>query len=215
MNSKEIFLRKSVKPIINFLKKTKVTAEALTLFRIVAGIVVALILFAGDYTAVLIAIIIYQFILILDYVDGPLARYRKNFKVSWVYLDHMTHIMLSFLFLLAITASYYLQTGISLFLALGFVAITSLLFTNIFNLKAFLATRFNKVKKSKSEESTAYKIFSSIFKIEEPFSLFFFLIILDLRGILISLYALVYVLAMFYKLVMATIILENEEQKTN
>ena len=199
MDSKEKKLRELVKPVINLLKKTNIRAEELTLFRVLSGIIVAFFLFSGIYTYSLVAILIYQFILLLDYVDGPIARFRNEYKIKWFYFDYMTHYILAVLFLLAITFSVYYSSESILMLILGFSASLALLFTSIFDKKAFFAVRFNKLF-HKKEKTGLFSEIKSFIKIEAPFSLFFFLIVFDLKQVLIVTYFVIYIVGMFYKL---------------
>jgi len=196
--AKEDKLRSFAKPLISFCEKRNISPEFLTIFRILFGILVAYTLLRGNYIPSLILILIYQFVLLLDYVDGPLAKKQKKYKLNWVYLDHMTHLVLSTFFLLAVSFAYFNFTLNLTFLVLGCLAAVLFLFNNSLDKKAFLAIRFNKTKKqtnSKNQNS----FLKSLIKIEEPFSLFFFLIVLDLRGLLILIYTLAFLISSVQK----------------
>ena len=201
--AKEDKLRSFVKPLIGFCEKRNISPEFLTISRILFGILVAYTLLKGNYLPSLIFIL-------LDYVDGPLAKKQKKYKLNWVYLDHMTHLVLSTLFLLAVSFAYFNFTLNLTFLVLGCLAAVLFLFNNSLDKKAFLAIRFNKTKKqtnSKNQNS----FLRSLIKIEEPFSLFFFLIVLDLRGILILIYTLAFLISSVQKFSSNFKELENEK----
>lgn len=199
MNDEKYFVRRLVKPLIEFFKKTNISAEELTLFRLVFGFFTVAVLFQGIYIFSLISVFIYQFILFLDYIDGSIARYRNNFKISWVYLDLMMHIILSFLFLLAITVSNYLKTSSSIFLISGLLTCTFFLFNNIFNKKSSLDKWKEIHKNPKNTEKKRFVGLKVFTKIERPFGLFFILVMLNLHKTLILIYLAIYFFAMLHK----------------
>ena len=109
--AKEDKLRSFVKPLIGFCEKRNISPEFLTISRILFGILVAYTLLKGNYLPSLIFISLYQFVLLLDYVDGPLAKKQKKYKLNWVYLDYMTHLVLSTLFLLAVSFALIISSA--------------------------------------------------------------------------------------------------------
>ena len=195
MPEKEYFVRKIAEPLISFFKNTNVSAEELTLFRILFGLFTAFILFFGVYIFSFLMVLTYQFILLLDYVDGSIAKYRGTFKINWVYLDLIMHIILSFLFLFAITISYYLKTHSLFFLLVGFMVCSFLLFNNIFNKKSALDMWKDAQKNPVKYKKRNFSSLMVFIKIEKSFGLFFILIMLNLYQILIITYAIIYFLA--------------------
>jgi len=213
MNPKEKALRKLSENAFYLLKKTRISAEFLTILRLVLAFLTAIILFRGEYVSSAISFTAYQFILLLDYIDGPIAHYQKNYKINWVYLDHQTHIILTVLFLTAVNVSYFNFSGNIDILMLGLVGAFAVLFNSTFSRQAFLASRFNIIKKSPPSRTS--ELISAVFKIEEPISLFFVFIVLDLRVVLIIVYSAVYILATFYKFVSTFNSLKNERYTDN
>jgi len=211
MHYEEKLFIKLTQPVLEFLKKTNVSAEELTLFRIFFGLFTALILFSGVYVYSLIIISFYQLVMLLDYIDGPLARYRKTFKISWVYLDLMTHLILAVLFLSAVILSYYFEKNSLFFLILGFIMIILFLLNNIFNKKSPLDRWTNIKKYPHNWKNNWISPIISWAKIERPFNLFFIFIILNQKKLLISFYFLIYLLSTIYKFYSEFKNLENEK----
>ena len=150
--------------------------------------------------------------MLLDYVDGPLARAQGRYEVRWVYLDHMAHQLISVLFIFAVTVSYYNSTQNFPLLIMGFSTCLAMAFNNIFNKEGFLAIRFNRLIIGKQNKTP---LLSSFLKTEEPINLFLILIILNLNKYIIIIYGVAYTLSMGYKLFSTFRTLKNERQKIN
>ncbi|MGK5500341.1 CDP-alcohol phosphatidyltransferase family protein [Streptomyces sp. URMC 125] len=70
---------------------TRITPNQLTYLMVVAGVAAgAVLLVPGPAGAVLAALLI-QFYLLLDCVDGEVARWRKQTSITGVYLDRVGH----------------------------------------------------------------------------------------------------------------------------
>lgn len=211
MYDEKYFTRRMVKPLIEFFKKTNISAEELTIFRLVVGLFTAFVLLQGVYFFSLITVIIYQIVLLLDLVDGSIARHRKTFKLSWVYIDLMIHIILSFLFLLAITLSYYSKTNSLLFLILGFIASISFLFNNIFNKESSLDKYKQGHKDPKEHKENKFSNLRVFIKIDRSLGLFFILVMLNLHNFLIIFYSMLYLFSAIYKFYSEFKSLKNEK----
>jgi len=211
MYQEKYLIRRIVKPLIGFFKRTNISAEELTLFRITVGFFTAFVLLQGVYILSLMTIIIYQLVLLLDLVDGSIARYRNSFKISWVYVDLMMHQFLSFLFLFVITISYYSKTDSLFFLLTGFIACSFLLLNNIFNKKSPLESWKKIHKDPKKHKTGKFSNLKVFIKIERPLGLFFILIMLNLHKILIISYSIIYFVGAIYKFYSEFKSLENEK----
>lgn len=213
MYDEKYFIRRLVKPLIEFFKKTSISAEELTLFRIFFGFFTFLSILFGSYLQSLVVVFLYQFILLLDYIDGSIARYRNNFKISWVYVDLIGHIVLSFLFIISITFSYYFKTSSNLFLFFGCLTGILFLFNNIFSKKSHL-DKWKEIhknpKRNKEEKFSNLKVFV---KIEKPFGLFFILIMLNLCAFIIIFYFILYFINTTYKFYSEFKSLKNEKYR--
>jgi phosphatidylglycerophosphate synthase len=211
MYQEKFFIRRLSKPLLNFLKKTNISAEELTLFRLFFGIFAVLMILFGSFTQAFIIVFLYQFVIFLDYVDGSIARYRGNFKLSWVYVDLMGHITLSFLFLLAVTISYYLKTESILLLSLGLLASFLFLFNNVLNKRSSFDQWKEVHKNIKNNKPRKFTFFIVFLRIDRPFGLFFVLFLFNLSFVLIPLYATIYTLTVIHKFYSELKSIENEK----
>lgn len=211
MYHEERFFRKLTAPLLEFLKKTKVTAEELTLFRVLFGVFTAIVILEGIYLYTLITITAYQFVMLLDYVDGSLARHRKTFKKSWVYFDLVTHLILAVLFLVAVTVSYYFETYSVPFLILGLFSAILFLFNNVFNKQSDFDRRADAIKNPQNWKKPKFAQLISFLKLEKPFGLFFILMVLNLKATLIVIYFFSYLFSASYKFYSEFKKLKNEK----
>ena len=195
MDIKEKWLRKKAGKILPFLKRVKIPVEFLTLFRIISGFIVAILIFFGNYFLTIISLTIYQFILLLDYVDGDVARYQKRYSLKWVKGDYFFHYVVSFLFLLAITLSYLSKMGFGFISWIGIFGVITAGINCFFGMKKFHVVRI-KGEGYKGIFSPIYSLLSS----ENPFSIFYFLMLFNLIPITIVFYSLLNVLLILKKL---------------
>ena len=181
-------------PVFNYLKKTNVSPEFLTLFRIIFAFITGIILFFGNYWLSLIFLTLAQFVFMIDYVDGPLARYRKRFSTVWQKADRVMHYVISALFLFAITISYFIKTENYVMLTVGIIGFLAIIYTLLLNILwygklGFPLTQEDK-EKSKRENTGILTKFYSFLGIDIPFSLFFIFFIFNLISISIVFFSL-------------------------
>lgn len=72
-----------------YLVNTKVTPNQLTYLMTVAGVLAAPALLVPGIPGALLGVLMVQLYLLLDCVDGELARWKKQFSLSGVYLDRV------------------------------------------------------------------------------------------------------------------------------
>lgn len=72
---------------------TGVTANQVSIFNILFGIVVGAFFAAGHPRYAVIGAILYHFWNTFDYVDGEIARYRKSASITGLYIDRLNHII--------------------------------------------------------------------------------------------------------------------------
>lgn len=72
-----------------YLVNTKVTPNQLTYLMTVAGVLAAPALLVPGITGALLGVLMVQLYLLLDCVDGELARWKKQFSLGGVYLDRV------------------------------------------------------------------------------------------------------------------------------
>jgi len=195
MDSKERWLRKQAEKLLPFLKKFHFAAEFLTIFRMVFAVVTALIFLYDRYLLTLIFFTAYQFVLLLDYVDGPLARYQKRFSVKWAKADRLFHYFISLTFILTLSIGYFLNQGNKYILYIGIAGAVFAFISNFFSISQF--------KESQIDNPRSNGRFSRIYSyigIDNPFSVFYFLIILNLISIAISAYSFLYLIMLLNKI---------------
>ncbi len=99
-------------PIIKVLLKTSVTGNQVTVFWVCLGIFSCLLLTLGQYWVTLTAVILLQLHLVLDYVDGPIARARNQISLKGVYIERVGHDVIFTLFFFCIAVGS-LKRGLS------------------------------------------------------------------------------------------------------
>lgn len=86
-----LYMRPLSPYVTRWLIRTPVTPNALTVLMIVVGLVAAVLLaWPGVLTAVAVVLLI-QVYLLLDCVDGEVARWRRTSSAAGVYLDRLGH----------------------------------------------------------------------------------------------------------------------------
>ncbi|MFP8905084.1 CDP-alcohol phosphatidyltransferase family protein [Streptomyces atacamensis] len=73
------------------LVNTRITPNQLTYLMVVAGVAAGAVLLVPGLTGAVLAALLIQFYLLLDCVDGEVARWRKQTSITGVYLDRVGH----------------------------------------------------------------------------------------------------------------------------
>tara|TARA_Y100000034_G_C6884961_1_gene406167 strand:+ start:1318 stop:1953 length:636 start_codon:yes stop_codon:yes gene_type:complete len=189
------------KTLLEYLKKTNIKPQSLLFFRIFFALLTGVVLFMGEYVLSLIFLTIYQFVFLLDYVDGPLARFRNEFSPKLNKVDRLAHSLTTFLFLLAITTSYYFSSSNIFLLGVGLVgsfSVLSNLLLEVFwtNNRGISLKELKKLHKVKKRNF----LFYNFFRIDGPFTLFFFLVIFNFLVITIWLFGIMQFLIFLKKI---------------
>ncbi|MGV8142519.1 MAG: CDP-alcohol phosphatidyltransferase family protein [Candidatus Pacearchaeota archaeon] len=176
------FLReKSKKFLLPLFIKLNVPSKFLLFFRIFFAFVTGVLLFF-DNALSLIFLIAYQFVFLVDYVDGPLARLRKEFSPKLNRVDRVAHSLTSALFLLAVTVALFLRIDNLYFLAIGLVGVFSIISSVL--LEWFWTAKegisLKELKERHKISTNKQFLFYNFIRIDGPFTLFFFLKILNL-----------------------------------
>lgn len=88
--------------ITRILLPTQITPVQIVVFWMVLKLIALLLLIPGKYAYALIGMLILQFAILLDNVDGQIVRYRKIYPKAGWYLDFLSHnfeFPLTFIFL--------------------------------------------------------------------------------------------------------------------
>lgn len=179
---------------INFLP---FTANQITFMWGILALVGIFFIALGGYWNFLIGIIIFQFSLLIDHIDGSVARARKNSTIGGLYLDFFWHYIHRALLMLALGIGLFVMTKNTLYFYLGIWCSFLFLFDNITKLKVYetmLAfNRFDLLKKKENLDKTSeylqtkdnlnkkLKIYiGELMRPNQPFSLIFWAILFNL-----------------------------------
>ncbi len=88
--------------ITRLLIPTPITPNMLSVFSILAGMYGACLLISPEWYIKLFALFFFYLHLILDRVDGEIARYKKIFSLKGIYLDELNHLIVPPLFFMAL-----------------------------------------------------------------------------------------------------------------
>ncbi len=83
--------------------KTPLQPNTITGASILSGIIGALLLASGYWSTMLLGIFLFYLNLILDRVDGELARYKRIFSLKGIYGDEINHLIVPALFFAGLT----------------------------------------------------------------------------------------------------------------
>lgn len=93
-------------PIIKLLLYTNITANQVTMIWVILGSLSTLLFIFGNYWLTLFAFLVFHFHLILDSVDGPIARIKNIKSSTGIYIERIAHdlIFVMFFFCIALGA---------------------------------------------------------------------------------------------------------------
>lgn len=103
--------------------KTKITPNQVTVFSIILGTISAVFFSFGTYPLLLAGVFLLQISILLDYVDGSLARLRSKASIFGEWLDNSGDLLIDFLVFLGIAFGVYHQGFGAMAWVLGFFAI--------------------------------------------------------------------------------------------
>lgn len=196
MDIKEKWLRKVSEKLLPFFLKNNIPAEFLTLFRIYFGILVFFIFIFGSKFLLIIFITLYQLVLMLDYIDGKLAKAQNRFSIKWVKFEFYFHYVMNILFLLGATIFYFGENKEIFILYLGILGSIFVFMSSLLALKDIERKKIRKIGIYKGKFASFYSFIS----MENPFSLFYFLIIINFIKTAIILYSLLNIIIFIRKL---------------
>jgi len=112
------------KIVTPYLAKKGMSANQVTVLRFIIFIPLAIFFFIyGDYYTIIAGIICYSLFIIFDYVDGDLARLKKETTQLGAWLEHMFDMVSEGLIILAISLGTYRITGINYTWMFGLIAL--------------------------------------------------------------------------------------------
>jgi phosphatidylglycerophosphate synthase len=86
-----LYMREISLHIDPYLVNTKITPNQLTCLMVVVGVLGGAALLIPGLTGAVLAVVLFQIYLLLDCVDGEVARWRKQTSITGVYLDRIGH----------------------------------------------------------------------------------------------------------------------------
>ena len=197
------FARKIAFLVVPIFLKMKISANQISILAIIIGIIAAIFIMLGDFWAILSGAILMQVWLILDKVDGVIARYRKTTSKFGEFLEEFDGAIIAVLFFssIGVAASKFpgslppfLQLPPYLFIILGILTSLFIIFRHLI-FRHFEAV-FSKEKEVKNESlftSTGLAIFYKMaIKFLGIYSLAQPLLILAVIFNFLGLYTLVY-----------------------
>ena len=133
--------------ITMYLAKTKITPLQVTWIHFIIGIIAAILFSFGDYTISIIAFILYFISILLDMVDGELARYKGTRSEVSVWLDHVSDYILIFMLIGGISIGNFRINGD---VSMLFIALMALIISASAGVTIISKRTNNKLKESKA-----------------------------------------------------------------
>lgn len=150
----------------------------------------------GTYWSILAGTALFQFATIIDCVDGQVARYRKTSSLMGTYLDQFVHNITNPAFFICLSIVVSRNTGIIWYLYVGASGVLCFWYTRLLALnplwfqegyRAILGKHFGNFAMRKH----MVWIYDSL-KIEYPFNLLFFGVLLGYANVMVLLYAVMF-----------------------
>ncbi|WP_455357248.1 CDP-alcohol phosphatidyltransferase family protein [Streptomyces sp. SYSU K217416] len=86
-----LYMREISLHIDPYLVNTRITPNQLTYLMVVVGVMGGAALLIPGLTGAILAVVLFQVYLLLDCVDGEVARWRRQTSITGVYLDRIGH----------------------------------------------------------------------------------------------------------------------------
>jgi hypothetical protein len=185
--------------------RTPITPNQVTALWVLMQCVGPLLFINGNYSYMIIGVIIYHLGLLVDCADGQLARYKKQYSVMGIYLDHIGHHISISILLVSLSVGVFKMTGEGVYIAFGALGLFSFVFSKLFtlNIPDYAKSQMREIEK-KISPKTRNKLTSSVFsliRIEHPLNILFWLILFGKAGWALMLYSVLFFLEMGRKLV--------------
>ncbi|MEK6949741.1 MAG: CDP-alcohol phosphatidyltransferase family protein [Nanoarchaeota archaeon] len=115
--------RKIGNPLAVWLSNFKITSIHVSVASIISSIIAGIFFSFGKFEYLLIGYLFFQIAILLDHVDGAIARYTKKQSILGSWFDRFSNKMHRFFFVFGISMGAYKTTNDPLVLMLGIVAI--------------------------------------------------------------------------------------------
>jgi phosphatidylglycerophosphate synthase len=189
---------------------TPITANQLSLAWMILGLIAAFMLIPGNYWWALGGMILYQFAYLLDQLDGPVARFRKQCNLGGDYLDELTAYLHRGVLVVCMGIGAYMRFDNIIYLYAGIIASLFILLDQIMRLKPFqifaVKEKIKELKKLSvnSARRSKSKLIEYILEFFRPqaFNIMLFAAIFDLLHVLILVYAVILPLMYFKTIIL-------------
>ena len=149
-----------ISPYITWiLVKTPITANFVTVFGIIIGLIGLLLIGIGNHFFIILGFILLYLYQISDEVDGEIARYKKQISLRGIYYDEIGHLTILGCFFFAFGYSIYNINTKFLYIILGAVASYFLLGIRIIRKIAMIASTKSEIRNiiNRKIESNQFK----------------------------------------------------------
>ena len=214
---KERVMANCARPLTKLLLYTPMTANQVTFLSMVVALIGCAFMVTGIYWLSLVGLAFFCLFMLLDHCDGQVARCRHYSSKAGLYFDSRVHHIVEPLFficcgigaLLGSESIIRMQWGaIFSTQSIGVLYLLSGIFAAVFYLMRQLCkvpeleTGFRTLEKERSFFGKINYFMFQFLRINYPFSLLFFAIILNLTGPILMIYALIFManlIISFYK----------------
>jgi|TARA_B100001971_G_scaffold214976_1_gene255987 phosphatidylglycerophosphate synthase len=121
--------RKIANPLVIQLSKINVTSVQISIFSVITSIIAGIFFSLGNWQNLVIGYIFLQLTIILDHVDGAIARYTHNQTMVGSWFDKFSNKLHRFFFVFGVSLGIFRTTQDPFYLILGNLAVFLWLFS--------------------------------------------------------------------------------------
>jgi len=186
----------SVYPL-KLLLYTNISANQLSMAWMLLGLIAGVFLIKGDYWWSLSGMILYQFAYLIDQLDEPVARYKKQTNLGGEYLDEHTKYLHRTALLAFMSIGAFNKFQNPIYIYAGLISVLFILMDQIMRLKPFhiysLNNKFKELKKiskiSIERQKNRFIVYVIEFFRPQAFNAMLFAAIFDVLHYLLIFYA--------------------------
>lgn len=190
--------------ITRLLLPTKITPNQITITWVTIQILASLLMMTGKYSYMIIGVVIFNFIVYLDYIDGQLARIKKQYSHIGLFLEDLGLYFGSPIFFLCFSIGLSIKNNNFIYLIFGIISTITFLYSKLIIINPLL-----KKSLSMRNKNSKYSFIFLLFRRGQPFNFLLVGIIFNFMEITLIVYSLLYTLELFRKLFMQLKILHR------
>lgn len=119
--AKQVY-RKIARPLVIQLSKINATSVHVSVISIITSIIAGIFFYFGDWKSLAIGYVFLQLTVVLDHVDGAIARYTNNQTIIGSWFDKLGNKLHKFFFVFGVSLGIYRTTQDPFYLILGNLA---------------------------------------------------------------------------------------------